>query len=214
MAQVARQVLAVADQKERQVERDEEVEHEHEGVLADGQGVRGDELAALRQGHCHTLLQGGEVDQPEAVQQRGDPTRQGVEHTTKVDRRVHLARLHSLIDACGFARQRGGDQRQGQHHQHQHRQQGGERSKRAPLPASRQQAAVKRREQQRNHRAPQDGAVEGPQDPGHRDRHRRHQQRQRPPAGRFDWVFRRRGHGAAPGWVRRQRPRRVRYGRR
>ncbi len=64
-----RQLGAVAQQEEQQVQHDAEADEEFEGVLADRHGVGGDHLAALG-GRLRDLLdQAFDVAEAEAVEQ-------------------------------------------------------------------------------------------------------------------------------------------------
>jgi len=171
--------LAIADQEERQVQGDEEAGDEVETVLADAQGVGGDQLAALRQRSGQPALQRGEVAQAKTIEQRQHPLRQCIEHLAEVQCHIPFAGLDVAVDRRRLAGQRGGDQCKGNDHDEQHDQQGQECCQRAALACPRQQPAVHRGKQQGNDGAPQDGPEKWPQDPRQCKRDRSQQQQER-----------------------------------
>ena len=76
--------VAITDQEEREVRRDEQAGGELERVLAKAEDLCCDETDALLQPGVQRTLKGIEVHQPEALEQRGRPSRQRVEHAAKV----------------------------------------------------------------------------------------------------------------------------------
>jgi len=93
VAEGARQRVAVTDQEEGQVQRDEQIDDEPEGDLADAQRLRGDELAAAHQRVGQTPLQRVEVDESETVEPGRDPVGQGIEDAAEVARRTQSLRV-------------------------------------------------------------------------------------------------------------------------
>ncbi|OIQ73446.1 hypothetical protein GALL_449140 [mine drainage metagenome] len=119
--------VAISDQKERQVQRDEQADHKLKGVLPNAEGLCGDELGCLCQSGRQPNLQGVKTGQAKTRQQRGGPWRQRIKYAVKKLRRIELARLQALVNGGRFARQRGGYQCQWQNHNDQHSQQGDQR---------------------------------------------------------------------------------------
>ena len=67
------QLIPVTQQEEEQVQHDEHSDHELERGLTNIEGLRGKELAGPRQAGRQSLLQSGEVRQPEALQHADRP---------------------------------------------------------------------------------------------------------------------------------------------
>jgi hypothetical protein len=181
------QARAVAHQEERQVQRDEQARHEVEGVQADGERLRGDDLRVLRGRRDEAGLQRVEVHQAEAAEQCRHPRRQRVEQAADVDAGVPGPGLDLRVGLRRLVGQRGAEQRERQHPDHEHHQHHQGRRQVAPLFQARQQARVQRQRKGGDDHAPQDGGIE--------------RQRQREPRGegrnrRFGPVVaRRRGRG-------------------
>ena len=110
-------------------EADEEVER----VLADADGARREELAALQQTGGEPLHHVAEIGQPEAVEQRGRPRRQRPDDLLEDAAEAETAGLNALVHAARLARQRYGHEGQRQDHEQHDEQDGGDRRKRAPL---------------------------------------------------------------------------------
>ena len=74
------------------------------------------DLAALGQPGGQLGLQGGEVDQAEAIEQAGDPPRQDADDPLEVAAEVDLAGLDLGVQRGHLLHQRDADQRQRQDH--------------------------------------------------------------------------------------------------
>jgi len=165
-----RQFAAVPDQEEKQIHHHREADQEVEGVLAEVDG-RGGEVAAALVDQVHDLgLQRAHVADAEALEQAHGPLRQMVENLLQVAADVDLARLQLGVKGGGLLRQRGGDERRRQDHDHQDQAQRGERRQVGATVEALAQPAKHRAEQHRQDGPPENRAVIGKENPAESQR--------------------------------------------
>jgi len=175
---------AVAQEEEQQVEHHAAADDQLEGVLADAHGLGRDEAAGLRSAGRELLLHRSQVAEAEAIEQPGQPRRQGADELLHHGRDIDLLRLQVVVEQRHLLHQRGDQQPDRQDHDEQAQQHHAGGREIRPAAHQPQQAAMGRHEQQRQRRRPEDGTEEWPQDPGERDRYREEQQLQGPLLGR------------------------------
>ena len=114
-----RQSGTVAKQKEQQIQHDKKADDKIKGILANAQGLCGDELATLGQCLRQPFLDDAGAVQAKAVQQAGDPARQRVVHLLEINSKIKLARFHPLVHRQCLLHQQGTNQGQRKNHQDQ-----------------------------------------------------------------------------------------------
>ena len=92
----------IEQQEKQQVEHDKKTDEKVEGALADTQGLRGKKLAAPGEPFRDPLLHQPEVVHAEAVEQTGDPGRQGLVDLLEIPRHAEFTRLHALVNTAAF----------------------------------------------------------------------------------------------------------------
>ncbi len=85
------QAVAVAQQKEQQVEHDEQADHKAERVLAKVDGLGDQKLSCLRQGRGYFCRDLAEVGHVKSFQQMVSPRGQGVEDPLKIPAKIQLS---------------------------------------------------------------------------------------------------------------------------
>ncbi|MNT14015.1 hypothetical protein D3C72_1490030 [compost metagenome] len=193
-AHVARHVQAVAQEEVQQVEHDEEAHHHFEGVLADGERLGGEELAALEHATDDAVAQAVEVADTQAVQLALEEVRQQLLELVEVGADVQLAGLDPVIEVGPLLHQHQADQ---QHRQHRDQHADGQGDHRREIAASAQaqgQPTLQGREDHRQHHGPEHGTVERQEYPAEGQGYHYQQQDQR---AVFQLALR--GHGGARG---------------
>ena len=169
MPQGVHDAVSITDQEERQVGCDEQAGSELKGALPETQGLAGHETAGLLQPGVQMALQGLEVHQPQALEQRDRPSGQRVEHTAQVRQCAGLDGLKTRQESHRLIDQHDAQERQRDHHDHRGDQDREQRREGAPVPEPQQQATVQRGKEQRDDRAPQQRAEKRQQDPDQRE---------------------------------------------
>jgi hypothetical protein len=115
-------------------------------------------------------LQPGEIVEAESFEHTLCPRGQGGEDAREVAGEIELSGAHAMDHAGQFLHQRNGDEGERQDDDDENDRERRQRSEVLAAAHPREQPAMERLEQQRQHAAPEHGAVERPDDPRERER--------------------------------------------
>src|SRR5690606_19029319 len=171
------QLVAVAQHKKCEIKHEAQVQQKTEGVLADIQGLAGQNLAAAHGSLRRGFLELVEVD-PNAVQGMFDAGK-GFAEPLDVLGRFDLTALDLLIDANAFVHSGADKKDHRQYHNDHTQQQGQQRGQIASVIEALQQFLLHGIEDDRNGACPENRAKEGAEQPQEAHRHQQQKQYER-----------------------------------
>src|SRR5690606_9062810 len=153
------QFAAIAQQEEKQVEHQEEAQHELEGTLPETEGLGRQELAALQGATGQTFANLVHVAQPETLHLRLPGCRQQLLRMADEAVRIEFTALHLLVERRAFLHQHPGNEIDRQHPHHQADEQGGNSCEVSPRVQAGEQATLYRGEDDRQDHGPEHRTV-------------------------------------------------------
>src|SRR5690606_17410830 len=149
----------------QQIQHDAQADEKAEGILAEVEGLGGQELAALHDAGGQLFAQAAQVENAEVAQSLVNDGRQGVHDLPEVGGQVQLAGGNAAIQRGAFLDQRAGDQGEGKNDDEDTHRQGYQGGEVRMFRHARQQPFVQGHENDSQDGAPENGAEVGLQQP-------------------------------------------------
>ena len=167
------QLPAITQQEEKHVQQHAGAGQGIHRVLADVDGLRGQELTDLAATVGQSPLDGRQVQQPLGIQHAVQPARHGLDDLGQVRPEVQIARPDAAVDLRPLIHQRHGQPDHRDDHHHDDRTQRDERGRIGALRHAPHQCPLHGCKQHRQNDGPHQRAIEGHQDGQERQRHQR-----------------------------------------
>ena len=167
------QLPAITQQEEQHVQQHAGTGQDIRRVLADVDGLRGQELADLAATVGQSPLDGRQVQQPLGIQHAVQPARHRIDDLGQIRPEVQLARTDATVDLGALIHQRHGQPDHRDDHHHDDRPQRDERGRIGTLRHAPHQRPLHGRKQHGQNDRPHQRTVEGHQDGQERQRHQR-----------------------------------------